>query len=173
MIPVVATIASLVCGCAPGSGGDAADVPVVAEPEARVQKFVSAMTITSDCGIENRPRSSQGFAGPVGVEVSEMPERIAARVAVGADREPVETDWERVAPGYVLVEPSSLKESYLVGTDKEIVASYSGDYYAKYTQILPNGHRLYSSNNRAIDSNLGTGGSTGCIEEYDMNGDLV
>ena len=131
------------------------------------------MTVTSDCGIENKPGSGQGFAGPVGVEVSEMPERIAARVAVGADRDPVETDWERVAPGYVLVEPSSLKESYLVGTDKEIVASYSGDYYPKYTQILPNGHRLYSSDTRAVNSSLGAGGSTGCIEEYDANGDLV
>ena len=163
IFPVAVTIASLVCGCAPGSGGDAADAPV--------QKFVSAMTVTSDCGIENKPGSSSGFAGPVGVEVSEMPERIAARVAVGADREPVETDWDRVAPGYVLVEPTSLKESYLVGTDKEIVASYSGDYYAKYTQLLPNGHRLYSSNGQAIG--ISQGGMTGCIEEYDVNGDLV
>jgi hypothetical protein len=171
IIPVVTMIASLVCGCAPGPGGDAADVPAVAKPEAPVQKFVSSMTVTSDCGIENKPPSSAGFAGPVGVEVSEMPERIATRVAVGADREPVETDWERVAPGYVLVEPDSLKESYLVGTDKEIVASYSGDYYAKYTQILPNGHRLYSSIGQAIG--ISQGGMTGCIEEYDVHGDLV
>jgi len=171
-IPVVASIASLVCACAPGSGGDAADVPAVAEPEARVQKFVSAMTVTSDCGVENKPRSSNGFAGPVGVEVSEMRERIAARVAVGADREPVETDWDRVAPGYVLVEPSSLKQSYLVGTDKEVVATYSGDYYPKYTQILPNGNRLYSSNGRWVGIS-GGGGATGCVEEYAANGDLL
>ena len=66
IIPVVAAIVSLVCGCAPGSGGDAADVPAVAEPEAPVQKFVSAMTVTSDCGVENKPESSNGFAGPLG-----------------------------------------------------------------------------------------------------------
>ena len=94
IIPTVITIAFLVSGCAPDSDGDAAEVPV--------QKFVSAMTVTSDCGVENRPESDNGFAGPVGTEVTEMPDNIAERVAIGADREPVETDWERVAPGFLL-----------------------------------------------------------------------
>jgi hypothetical protein len=102
-----------------------------------------------------------------------MPERIAARMAIGADRKPVETDWDRVSPGYVLVEPSSLKQSFLVGTDKEIAATYSGDYYPKYTQLLPNGHRLYSSKGRPVGLTNGGGSATGCIEEYDSKGDLV
>jgi hypothetical protein len=131
------------------------------------------MTVTSACGVENKPSSLNGFAGPVGTEVTEMPEAIAARVAVGADREAVETDWERVAPGYVLVEPSSLKQSYLVGTDKEVVASFAGDYYPEFTRILPNGNRLVSSSGHAIGFTEGGGGKSGCIEEYTPNGDLI
>ena len=174
IIPVVATIASLVCGCAPGPGGNAADNAAVAESEApRVQKWVSNMRVTSDCGVENRPGSIGGFAGPVGVPVTEMPENIAAQVATGWGREQVETDWERVAPGYVLIGPNALKESYLIGTDKEIAASFSGDHYPKYSQILPNGNWLMSTNVRAVGILQGGGGKSGCIEEYDADGDLL
>lgn len=115
------------------------------------------MTITSDCGVENKPQTSRGTGG--------RPAR--------AEREPVETDWERVQPGYVLVEPTAVKESLLVGVDKEVAASYSGDYYPKYTQLLPNGHRLYSSKATPVGLTNGGGSSTGCIEEYDSNGGLV
>jgi len=174
IIPVLATIASLICGCAPGPGGDAADDAAVAESEApRVQKWVSNMRVTSDCGVENRPGSNGGFAGPVGVPVSEMPEELAAQVATGWGREQVETDWERVSPGYVLIGPNALKESYLVGTDKEIAASFSGDHYPKYSQILPNGNWLMSTNVRAVGILQGGGGKSGCIEEYAANGDLL
>lgn len=142
ILPAVTTISFLICGIA------------LSAPE---QKFVSAMTITSDCGVENKPQTSRGTGG--------RPAR--------AEREPVETDWERVQPGYVLVEPTAVKESLLVGVDKEVAASYSGDYYPKYTQLLPNGHRLYSSKATPVGLTNGGGSSTGCIEEYDSNGGLV
>ena len=155
VIPVVMTVASLFCGCAPGSDGNAVAAPAVAEAERQSQKWVLVMTVTSDCGVENKPRTSGGNRpGP-------------------ADREPVETDWERVQPGYVLLEPSAVKESFLLGVDKEIAASYSGDYYPKYTQLLPNGHRLYSSKATPVGLTNGGGSTTGCIEEYDANGELV
>jgi hypothetical protein len=178
VIPVATAIASLLVGCTPDSGGDTVSEPVeaaiVAKPEApRVQRWVSRMTITTDCGVEHRPGSNGGFAGPVGVPVSEMSEEIAAQIATGWGREQVETDWERVAPGYVLIEPDALKESYLVGTDKEIVASFSGDHYPKYTQILPDGNRLVSTNTRAVGIVRGGGGKTGCMEEYDAEGNLL
>jgi len=174
IIPVAAAIASLLCGCAPGSGDDTLDVAASAKPEAqRVQRWVSKMAITSDCGVEHRPGSSGGFAGPVGVPVSEMSAETAAQVATGWGREQVETDWERVAAGYVLIEPDALKESYLVGTDKEIVASFSGDHYPKYSQILSNGNRLVSTNTRAVGIVRSGGGKTGCMEEYDAEGDLL
>jgi hypothetical protein len=173
-ISVVTAIALLACGCAPNSGSDNADVAATAEPAApRVQKWVSNMTVTSDCGVENKPGSDNGFAGPVGVELSEMPEELAAQVATGWGREQVETDWDRVTPGYVLIGSSVLKESYLVGTDKEIAASFVGDHYPKYTQILPNGNLLLSTNARAVGILEGGGGKSGCIEEYAANGDLL
>jgi hypothetical protein len=159
----VASIALLVYGCS----------AEVSEPDVRTQKFVSAMTVTSDCGLERKPESFLGFAGPVGVEVTEMPEFIAERMAVGADRDPIETDWERVSPGYVLIEPFALKESFLIGTDKEAVTSFSGDYYPGYTQILPNGNRLVSGDAQAIGLTDDGGGKSGCIEEYAANGDLL
>ncbi|MHC5112571.1 MAG: aryl-sulfate sulfotransferase [Planctomycetota bacterium] len=131
------------------------------------------MRVTTDCGIENRPGSNGGFAGPVGVPVTEMPENVAEQVAGGWGREQVETDWDRVAPGYVLIDADALKASYLVGTDKEIAASFSGDHYPKYTQILPNGNRLVSTNARAVGIVRGGGGKTGCMEEYDADGNLL
>jgi hypothetical protein len=172
ILPVAIVI--LTCGCAPESSSESADVAATAEPQApRVQKWVSNMKVTSDCGVENRPGSNGGFAGPVGVPVTEMPENIAAQVATGWGREPVETDWDRVTPGYVLIGSDSLKESYLVGTDKEIAASFVGDHYPKYSQILPNGNWLMSTNVRAVGILQGGGGKSGCMEEYATNGDLL
>jgi hypothetical protein len=164
-VPLVTTIAFLVCGCAPETSSEAVEIPV--------QKFVSAMTVTSNCGVENRPKSFYGFAGPVGAELSEMPEKIADRMAVGSDRDPVATDLERVAPGYVLIEPNALTESYLIGTDKEVVASVPGERYRLYTQILPNGNRLVSSNSHAIGLTDDGGGKSGCIDEYSADGKLL
>lgn len=166
----VAAIATIVFGYVADSGGNTAAADETETP--RVQKWGSHMTVTSDCGFENKPNSTNGFATPVGSPVGEMPDWLAERVAKGAGREQVETDWDRVAPGYVLIEPDSLKESYLVGTDKEIAASFTGDYYTKYTQILPDGGRLYSSNSRRVGLIRGGGGATGCVEEYDSEGNL-
>ena len=101
-----------------------------------------------------------------------MPEDLAEQVATGWGREQVETDWDRVSPGYVLIGPSGLKDSYMVGTDKEIAATLSSDHYPKYSQILPNGNWLMSTNVRAVGILQGGGGKSGCIEEYAANGDL-
>jgi hypothetical protein len=171
-ILVVTTTAFLVAGCAPNSGGDTTEVAAIADAP-RVQRWVSNMTVTSDCGVESRPGSGNGFAGPVGVPLTDMPEDVAGQVATGWGREQVETDWERVSPGYALIGPSALKESYLVGTDKEIAASFSSDHYPKYSQIMPNGNWLMSTNVRAVGILQGGGGKSGCIEEYAANGDLL
>jgi hypothetical protein len=169
----VAAAVIFVCACVPNSGDDQVQVSVADEAKTIQPKFVSAMTVTSNCGVEKKPSSFNGFAGPVGVELTEMPENIAARVAVGADRSPVDTDGDRVSPGYVLIEPSSLKQSFLIGNDKEVVATFEGDYYPSYTQILANGNRLVSTNGTPIGFVQGGGGKNGCIEEYAANGELV
>ena len=126
------------------------------QAQLQTQKWVSTMTISSDCGVvpQLNPPGANGRN-------------------IRPPREPVETDWERVQPGYVLLEPTGEKDSYLLGVDKEVVASYSGDYYPKYTQLLPNGHRLYSSKATTVAIHNGGGSTTGCLEEYDANGDLV
>ena len=144
---------TLVSACAQVVDGGV-QVPITSELQS--QKWVSTMTISSDCGViakQNLPGARGGQVRPA--------------------REPIETDWDRVQPGYVLLEPTGEQESYLLGVDKEIEGSYSGDYYPKYTQLLPNGHRLYSSKATTMAIHNGGGSSTGCIEEYDTNGDLV
>ena len=102
-----------------------------------------------------------------------MPEETVKRLAIGADREPVKTDSERVSPGYVLIEPGAVKQSFLINEDKEVVATFEGDYYPSYSQLLPNGNRLVSSNGRPRGFPRGGGGKTGCIEEYTSAGELV
>ena len=164
-------IAVIASGCVPNSGDDKREDS--AANEAPRPKYVSTMTVTSDCGVENMPSSNNGLAGPVGTEISEMPEDIAKNLAVGADRDPVDTDWDRVSPGYVLIEPGSVKQSFLINNDKEVVAEFEGDYYPAYSQLLPNGHRLVSSNGRSKGFPRGGGGKTGCIEEYTAAGELV
>ena len=137
-------IAVIACGCVPNSSNDSA----ANEALALRPRYVSTMTVTSDCGVENMPSSSNGLAGPVGTETSEMPEDIAKNLAIGADRDPVDTDWDRVSPGYVLIEPGSVKQSFLINDDKEVVATFEGDYYPSFSQLLPNGHRLVSRTGR-------------------------
>ena len=145
---------TLVSACAQIAEGQV-QVPLVSESQS--QKWVSTMTISSDCDVvpQLNPPGARG-----GREVR-------------PPREPVETDWERVQPGYVLLEPTGEKESYLLGVDKQVVGSYSGDYYPKYTQLLPNGHRLYSSKATTRAIHNGGGSTTGCVEEYDASGNLV
>ena len=132
-------IAVIACGCLPNSGNDSREDSAANEARAQRPRYVSTMTVTSDCGVENMPSSSNGLAGPVGTEISEMPDHIAKNLAVGADREPVDTDWDRVSPGYVLIEPSAVKQSFLINNDKEVVAEFEGDYYPAYSQLLPGG----------------------------------
>ena len=107
---------TLVSACAQIAEGQV-QIPLVSESQS--QKWVSTMTISSDCGVvpQLNPPGARG-----GREVR-------------PPREPVETDWERVQPGYVLLEPTGEKESYLLGVDKQVVGSYSGDYHLSLIHI--------------------------------------
>ena len=172
-IVTMTSIAAITYGCVPNAGDDNPNDSAANGVAARRPIYVSRMTVTSDCGVENMPSSSNGFAGPVGTEVSEMPEETVKRLAIGADREPVKTDSDRVSPGYVLIEPGAVKQSFLINEDKEIVATFEGDYYPSHSQLLPNGNRLVSSNGRPKGFPRGGGGKTGCIEEYTSAGELV
>lgn len=151
------TVAALTIGCA--SIAESQTETAAAQAPQR-QKWVSTMTISSDCGVVNKMRMP-GARGDGGGRPPQPP------------RAPVPTDLERVQPGYVVLEPTGEKETYLLGVDKQIAGSYSGDYYPKYTQLLPNGHRLYSSKATTMAIHNGGGSTTGCVEEYDANGELI
>ncbi len=168
-------IAACAGGCVVGSGTDNAEREGSAGNDAPALRpiYRSTLTVTSDCGVENMPSSNNGLAGPVGTEISEMPENTVKRLAIGADRDPVDTDWDRVSPGYVLIEPSAVKQSFLINNDKEVVAEFEGDYYPSHSQLLPNGHRLVSSNGQPKGFTQGGGGKAGCVEEYTASGELV
>jgi len=171
LLVTIIWIATIAGGCGVNSGNDEREGAAGSDAPTLRPIYRSTMTVTSDCGVENMPSSNGGMAGPVGTEISEMPENNVKRLAIGADRDLVDTDWDRVSPGYVLIEPSAVKESFLINDAKEIVATFEGDYYPSYSQLLPNGHRLVSSNGRP--KGFTQGGRTGCIEEYTASGELV
>lgn len=118
------------------------------------------------------PAPPPGFAEAPGVPIKELPERIAGFLAIGAERTQVETDDARVSEGYVLIEPGSVKKSFLVNNAKEVVATFAGDKYIGFSQLLPNGNRFASSHGRSEVFEHG-GGNRGCLEEFSPDGTLL
>jgi len=148
---------------------------VTAEPKKEPQRpvYVSAKKVSSDCGVEYVAPPPPGFAEVQGVATRDMPPPIAGPMAVGAGREQVETDWERVSPGVVLIEPGSIKETWLINNKKETVAAFEGDYFTHLTELLPDGNRIASSYVQTDSFEQGGGGFRGCLEEYAADGSLV
>ena len=137
------------------------------------QSFVSNKVVTTNCGdIYRGFLMLPGFAEVDGGELRDMPPPIAQRVAVGANRELVPTDYDQVSSGYVLIEPLDTQQSFLINNEKEIVATIEGDYYPIYTQILDNGNRLVTSFSHT-DVFPSAGGAGGCVEEVSAKGDLL
>jgi hypothetical protein len=142
------------------------------EPESKTPVFRSAKTISSVCGVDEAPFAFPGFKEAPGRPMKEMPPPIVGIMSVGADRPMVETDAERVAPGYTLIEPFTEKNSFLINNDREIVATLENRHPPMLSEILPNGHRIVESN-RYSKRFAAAGGYTGCLEEYDENGTLL
>ena len=154
---------------------DAIDAPVT--PELNVEPLISSsisdVVISTECGPQyNGFLIAPGFVEPAGREMRSTPPPMAAMLAVGAGRELLPTDHSRVSPGYVLMEPLDSAQSFLVNTDKEIVATIEGPLYPLYTQILPNGNRLLNSFSQTTTFN-DNGGSAGCIEEISADGEVL
>lgn len=158
--------------CTPPADDGADTVVAVKEPEPRVPKFRSAKTISSICKVDERQFSFPGFKEPPGRPVKEMPPQFVQIMSMGADRPMVETDLERVAPGYTLIEPFTEINSFLINNDREIVATLVNRHHPMMTEILPNGHRIVESNRYSKRFAL-AGGYTGCLEEYDEHGTLL
>lgn len=168
----VPAIATGICSCTPEATNSIDGDSLVQDARPIQQVFVSNKRVTSDCGLEYVPAAVPGFAESLGREIKQTPPPIAANLAVGAGRELVATDEDRVSPGYVLVEPYAVKQSFLINNDKEVVATLENDYYTTYTQLLPNGHRLIEAQtySRVFDDG---GGENGCVEEQDEEGNVL
>ena len=161
---------SLLACSKPDAGGEQA--PDEGQVSIRKQAFKSMKRVSTDCGVEYVPDPPPGFAERPGAATKEMPEPVVKAMAVGADRDKVETNVDLVSPGYLLIEPGSVKQSFIINNDKEVVATLAGDYFGSFSKIFPNGNRMVSSHLKSDVFEDG-GGHRGCIEEYAANGDLV
>ncbi len=133
--------------------------------------YISRKQVSTDCGVESVAAPPPGFAHRPNEDIEEMPEALVKYMAVGAGRPIAETDPERVSPGYILIEPGYVKPAFLINNDKEVIATFENDYFS-FTQLLPDGSRLASSNMYSEVFRDG-GGNRGCIEEYGPDGELT
>lgn len=166
---LLSTIVIGLAACAP----EPHDVAPVAEPavlEPVAPLYISRKQVSTDCGVEATPPAFPGFADRPNAKIQDMAPPVANMLAVGADRPMVETDHERVSPGYVLIEPAYVKPAFLVNNDKEVVATFENDYFS-FTLLQDDGSRLANSIvwNDVFDSG---GGQRGCLEEYAPDGRL-
>ena len=162
----------LVSACMPPVEEETVATVSAPEPDKRIPKFRSAKSISSICNVDDWPMTFPGFKEAPGHEQRELPPPFVKVMSIGADRPIVETDNERVAPGYTLIEPFSEQSSFLINNDREIIATLANRHTPMYTEILPNGHRIVESNRHAKKFEA-AGGFTGCLEEYDEHGNLV
>ena len=158
--------------CAPEPAEVPAAEPAINTPATPQQAYVSNIQVSTDCGVGTIPTAAPGLAEPVGRKLRDMPERIAKMQAVGADRPLADTDFERVSPGYIVIDPNDMSESLIIDNAKNVVASFTGDYPILLSQILPNGNRLVSSGGYS-EPFVDGGGHRGCMEEYAPDGTLV
>jgi len=165
----ISCAAITLAACVPAADSPDVIEPIAPMPEQRVPIYRSAMQVSSDCGVEKAHDPTRGFAPPSGGTPGEVPERNAKRLAVGAERQEVETDYERLAPGYVVVEASASKESLIVNADKETVASLRSNYRISHSKFDEDGNRTV---NPLTNTSFDSGGNAGCLEEYSPQGEL-
>jgi hypothetical protein len=166
----LACAASCISACTIDLSDDKPAVTVAKEPAVPV--YVSNLRVTTNCGVQDFPLPPAGFAETVGTPQRDMMPPVAKNMAIGADRPLAATDVERVSPGYVVIDPGGVRESFIINNDKEVVATFSGDYPIPMSQILRNGNRVINSNTYS-DAFADGGGYRGCIEEYAPDGSLV
>jgi len=144
------------------------------EPAAKPVKpaFRSSKAVSSNCDVDFWPSGPPGFVEGPGKPVKNIPPPMAGMLAIGAGREMVATDVDRVSPGLILIETNASKSSMLINNDHDVVAIIENDHVPGLTEILPNGNRLVIGS-RWSDVFEGSGGFLGCIEEYSSDGELL
>ncbi len=157
--------------CMPAANQSNEESQAAASP-ANKPFFKSAKTISSTCAAAYYAGGPPGFAVLAGRQMKDMPPPMVKMLSVGDGREKVATDINRVAPGYTLIEPGASKTVFLIDNELRTVASFEYENLPGLTEILPNGHRLVSSN-RYSERFREAGGVLGCMEEYSATGELL
>jgi hypothetical protein len=162
----------LVSACTPAAEEKVTLATATPEPEQKRPKFRSAKAISSICDVYDYPVNFPGFKEFPGRPVVDMPPPVAQMLAVGADRPMVETDPERVAPGYTVIQPFTSKDGFIINNEHEELAVLENRFPIMHSEILSNGHRIVEGF-RYSDRFADAGGHTGCLEEYDEYGNLL
>lgn len=173
---VTSLLTMTLVACQPAAESvDAAAIAGASAPDPalieRTPVYRSTKRLSSDCGVVRAPMPAPGMAPVAGATVADMSEPNQRRLAIGAERPMVETDSERVAPGYTVIGPTSVREKIIINNDKEIVARFEDDYFSGHVDVLDNGDRFTGS--AAFADGFRAGGRNGCVERYTANGDLL
>jgi hypothetical protein len=171
-IIAISSLAAVPAACTVEIADNEAPVTDQPQPATETPAYVSGILVTTHCGVAAFPSSPPGMADPVGAPLREMPERISKALAVGADRPLAETDQARVSPDYVMIAPGAVSEAFLIDNDKQVVATFGGEFPNPFTQLLPSGNLLVNSNSWSGAFVTG-GGYRGCMEEFAPDGSLV
>ncbi len=79
---------------------------------------------------------------------------------------------EQATNGYVLFQPSSSVQTYLMNMDGIIVHTWTGELYSMHSYLLENGH-LFRLELDLDFPTFSAGGQAGRIREYDWEGNMV
>ena len=79
---------------------------------------------------------------------------------------------DKATPGYVLFQPSSSVQTFLIDMDGNVVHTWTGELNSMQSYLLENGHLVRLE--RDIDfPTFAAGGQSGRIREYDWEGNMV
>ena len=162
----------IISACMPATEEAVTTAAAPPAPEQKQPRFRSAKTISSICDVYEYVFTFPGFKNFPGRPTVEMAPPFDQFMAVGADRPMVETDSERVAPGFTVIQTFTAKNGLIINNDREEVAVLENRYPIAHSEILPNGHRIVEGY-RQSDRFARAGGYTGCLEEYDEHGTLL
>ena len=82
------------------------------------------------------------------------------------------TKTDRATPGYVLFQPSSGTQSFLIDMNGDIVHAWKGELNSMCAYLLENGHLIRLERDINFPT-FAAGGQAGRIREYDWDGNMV
>lgn len=79
---------------------------------------------------------------------------------------------EKATPGYVLFQPSSGVDTYLINMDGKVVKTWTGELSSMISYLLDNGHLIRLERDDDFPT-FAAGGQAGRIREYDWDGNMI